>query len=42
VRWRHPEHGLMLPDEFVPLAEETSLINQLGAFVVRGAKVVGR
>jgi predicted signal transduction protein with EAL and GGDEF domain len=37
VRWRHPEHGLMLPDEFVPLAEETSLINQLGAFVLEQA-----
>jgi diguanylate cyclase (GGDEF)-like protein len=37
VRWRHPEHGLMSPDKFVPLAEETQLIDRLGELVLRQA-----
>ena len=34
VRWEHPELGLIRPDMFIPLAEETSLITEIGRFVL--------
>ncbi|MBA2506242.1 MAG: EAL domain-containing protein [Thermoleophilaceae bacterium] len=37
VRWQHPEHGLLQPIEFIPLAEETGLIDQLGDWVMNEA-----
>ena len=33
MRWQHPERGLLIPAEFVPFAEETGLIDRLGAWV---------
>lgn len=37
LRWRHPDRGLLLPDAFIPLAEETGLIGTIGEWVVRRA-----
>ena len=42
VRWQHPVHGLLLPDEFVPLAERTGLIGPLTRYVLDAALAQAR
>lgn len=37
LRWRHPERGLVMPMEFIPVAEETGLMAEIGAWVIRHA-----
>ncbi len=37
VRWRHPELGLVLPAQFIPLAEDTGLIEGIGAWAMLAA-----
>jgi len=37
VRWLHPKHGLVPPDEFIPMAERTRVIHHLTAWAVRQA-----
>jgi EAL domain-containing protein (putative c-di-GMP-specific phosphodiesterase class I) len=37
LRWRHPERGMISPVEFIPVAEDTGLINELGDWVLRSA-----
>jgi diguanylate cyclase (GGDEF)-like protein len=37
VRWEHPRYGMLNPDEFIPVAEESDLIVRLGSFVLTRA-----
>ncbi|HAW09780.1 MAG TPA: hypothetical protein DCX12_01660, partial [Chloroflexi bacterium] len=42
LRWRHPRYGLVQPDDFIPLAEETGLIAPIGLWVLERACVEAR
>jgi EAL domain-containing protein (putative c-di-GMP-specific phosphodiesterase class I) len=37
VRWQHPERGLLLPEDFIPLAEDTGLIRAIGDWTLERA-----
>ncbi len=37
ARWRHPDRGILGPDQFLPMAEETGLIGEVGAAVLRSS-----
>src|SRR5690606_8405323 len=37
LRWRHPSRGLLLPEQFLPVVEQSNLIRELGLWTIRRA-----
>lgn len=37
IRWNHPTKGLLFPDQFLPAAQQTSIISDIGQYVLEGA-----
>lgn len=37
VRWKHPQRGIVFPDEFIPVAEASGLVTQIGEWVIANA-----
>ncbi|MCL5048741.1 MAG: EAL domain-containing protein [Firmicutes bacterium] len=35
VRWRHPQHGVLFPIDFIPFAEETGVVGEIGSYVLQ-------
>ena len=42
LRWRHPKHGVLTPESFLPLADDTGLLVQIGGWILREACQQGR
>jgi diguanylate cyclase (GGDEF)-like protein/PAS domain S-box-containing protein len=42
LRWRHPRHGVLAPEAFLPLADDSGQLVQLGAWILREACMQGR
>src|SRR5512145_1129833 len=42
LRWRHPRYGVLTPEAFLPLADDTGLLAQLGGWILREACLQGR
>ena len=42
LRWRHPRHGVLGPESFLPLADDTGLLGPIGAWTLREACLQGR
>ena len=42
LRWNHPERGLILPDRFIPIAEQSDLMAEVGAWVIRQSLLQAR
>ncbi|HZO00337.1 MAG TPA: EAL domain-containing protein [Burkholderiales bacterium] len=42
LRWRHPKHGVLTPEAFLPLADDTGTLARLGGWILREACLQGR